>query len=76
MSEMTGNNSASKETIIEISDLNKWYRITSYNVCYTKLLRFKGKRSSLIQVLHTAQGLYGYLPLELQQYISDRNNFV
>ena len=29
-------------------------------------LYFKGKRGSLIQVLHTAQGLYGYLPLELQ----------
>lgn len=35
-------------------------------------LYFKEKRSSLIQVLHTAQGLYGYLPLELQQYISDK----
>lgn len=35
-------------------------------------LYFKGKRNCLIQVLHTAQGLYGHLPLELQQYISDR----
>ncbi len=35
-------------------------------------LYFKGKRSSLIQVLHTAQGLYGHLPLELQRYISDK----
>lgn len=35
-------------------------------------LYYKGKRGSLIQVLHTAQGLYGYLPLELQQYIADK----
>lgn len=35
-------------------------------------LYFKGKRGCLIQVLHTAQGLYGYLPLELQQYIADK----
>ncbi len=35
-------------------------------------LYFKGKRGSLIQVLHTAQGLYGYLPLELQQFIADK----
>ena len=35
-------------------------------------LYFKGKRGCLIQVLHTAQELYGYLPLELQQYIADK----
>ena len=35
-------------------------------------LYFKGKRGSLIQVLHTAQNLYGYLPLALQQFIADR----
>ena len=35
-------------------------------------LYFKGKRGCLIQVLHTAQGLYGYLPLELQEYIADK----
>ena len=35
-------------------------------------LYFKGKRGCLIQVLHTAQGIYGYLPLELQQYIADK----
>jgi NADH-quinone oxidoreductase subunit E len=32
---------------------------------------YKGKSGCLIQVLHTAQELYGYLPLELQQYIAD-----
>ncbi|HHU43658.1 MAG: NAD(P)H-dependent oxidoreductase subunit E [Bacillota bacterium] len=33
---------------------------------------YKGKDGSLIQVLHLAQEIYGYLPLELQKFISQR----
>ena len=33
---------------------------------------YKGKKGSLIMVLHAAQGIYGYLPQELQQFIADR----
>lgn len=32
---------------------------------------YKNKEGSLIQVLHQAQKLYGYLPLELQSFIAD-----
>ncbi len=32
---------------------------------------YKDKEGSLIQVLHQAQKLYGYLPLELQSFIAD-----
>lgn len=32
---------------------------------------YKDKEGSLIQVLHLAQEIYGYLPLELQEFISD-----
>lgn len=32
----------------------------------------KAKEGALIQVLHLAQGIYGHLPLELQQFIADR----
>ena len=32
---------------------------------------YKGKEGSLIQVLHMAQGIYGYLPLEVQKVIAD-----
>jgi NADH-quinone oxidoreductase subunit E len=32
---------------------------------------FKGKEGSLIQALHMAQGLYGYLPVEVQMVIAD-----
>lgn len=33
---------------------------------------YKEKEGSLIQILHMAQGIYGYLPLELQQFIAER----
>jgi NADH:ubiquinone oxidoreductase subunit E len=32
---------------------------------------YRGKEGSLIQVLHLAQEIYGYLPLELQTYIAN-----
>lgn len=32
---------------------------------------YKGNDGCLIQVLHAAQGIYGYLPLTLQRYIAD-----
>lgn len=31
---------------------------------------YKGKEGSLIQMLHMAQGLYGYLPLEVQKAVA------
>ncbi|MHB9132561.1 MAG: NADH-quinone oxidoreductase subunit NuoE family protein [Armatimonadota bacterium] len=33
---------------------------------------FKGQQGSLIQVLHLVQGVYGYLPLDIQQLIAER----
>ena len=35
---------------------------------------YKDKEGSLIQILHMAQGIYGHLPLELQEYISQKTN--
>jgi len=32
---------------------------------------YRGKEGSLIQVLHMAQGIYGYLPMEVQQVVAD-----
>ena len=32
---------------------------------------YRGKEGSLIQVLHMAQGIYGYLPIEVQKVIAD-----
>ena len=33
---------------------------------------YRGKDGSLIQVLHLAQEIYGHLPLELQEHISEK----
>ena len=32
---------------------------------------YREREGSLIQVLHMAQGIYGYLPLEVQQVVAD-----
>lgn len=32
---------------------------------------YRGKEGSLIQVLHMAQGIYGYLPLEVQEVVAE-----
>ncbi|RNC29687.1 MAG: NADP-reducing hydrogenase subunit HndA [Candidatus Dichloromethanomonas elyunquensis] len=33
--------------------------------------KYKNREGSLIQVLHLAQSIYGYLPLELQKFIAE-----
>lgn len=33
--------------------------------------RYRDQTGSLIQILHAAQSIYGYLPLELQRFIAD-----
>ena len=33
---------------------------------------YKSREGSLIQILHLAQGIYGYLPFELQQFIAQK----
>lgn len=33
---------------------------------------FKDSEGSLIQILHLVQGVYGYLPLEVQQFVAER----
>jgi NADH:ubiquinone oxidoreductase subunit E len=35
---------------------------------------YKNKEGCLIQILHMAQGIFGYLPLEVQQYITKKLN--
>ncbi len=33
---------------------------------------YRDKEGSLIQILHMAQGIYGYLPLQVQQFIAEK----
>lgn len=35
---------------------------------------YRNREGSLIQILHLAQGIFGYLPNELQRFISERLN--
>ncbi|NCB63919.1 MAG: NAD(P)H-dependent oxidoreductase subunit E [Clostridia bacterium] len=36
---------------------------------------YRGKEGSLIQVLHMAQTIYGYLPIEVQKIVADELDF-
>jgi len=50
----------------EESDQEKYARIGEI------IEEYKDKEGNLIQILHFAQGIYGYLPLELQQFIAQK----
>mgnify|MGYP000937110702 CR=1 FL=1 len=43
-----------------------------YNSISNLIDLHKGREGSLIQVLHGAQKIYGYLPLDLQEFIADK----
>ena len=61
MSVQTKTCSCKKET-----DQEKYDRIAEV------IEEYKDREGSLIQILHMAQGIYGYLPLQLQQFIAER----
>jgi NADH:ubiquinone oxidoreductase subunit E len=55
-----------KCTCQEESDQEKYARIEEI------IEEYKDKEGSLIQILHFAQGIFGHLPLELQQFIAQK----
>ena len=50
----------------EETDMEKYARIGEI------INEYKDKEGSLIQILHMSQGIYGYLPIELQQFIAEK----
>lgn len=42
-----------------------------YDAIAEVIEKYKNREGSLIQVLHMAQGIFGYLPLELQKFIAE-----
>ena len=38
------------------------------------IAKYEAKPSNLIMILHAAQGVYGYLPYEVQKFIADKMN--
>ncbi|MDA8229055.1 MAG: NAD(P)H-dependent oxidoreductase subunit E [Desulfitobacterium hafniense] len=55
-------------TCCQETDEEKYARISEV------IEEYRNKEGSLIQILHMAQGIYGYLPLELQQFIAQKLN--
>jgi len=49
-------------------DEEKYARLSQF------IEEYKDREGSLIQILHIAQGIFGYLPLELQKFISQKLN--
>jgi NADH-quinone oxidoreductase E subunit len=45
-----------------------------YNKIEEIIEEYKKKEGGLIQVLHMAQGIYGFLPIELQKFIAQKMN--
>ena len=38
------------------------------------ITQYEAKHSNLIMILHAAQGIYGYLPYEVQKFVADKMN--
>ena len=38
------------------------------------IAQYEAKPSNLIMILHASQGIYGYLPYEVQKFIADKMN--
>jgi NADH:ubiquinone oxidoreductase subunit E len=38
------------------------------------IAKYEAKPSNLIMILHASQGIYGYLPYEVQKFIADKMN--
>ncbi len=51
---------------VKESDREKYDRIEKV------IEEYRDREGSLIQILHIAQGIYGYLPMELQQFIAQK----
>ncbi len=60
------NNQSKKCCCCEESDEQKYAKIEKV------IEEYKGKEGCLIQILHYAQGIFGYLPLELQEFIAKK----
>lgn len=43
-----------------------------YDLLGTIIQEYEAKETNLIQVLHMAQAIFGYLPIEVQRYIAEK----
>ncbi len=66
--------SAQKEKVLTLEEQEMAEERAKYDQISEVIATYKDKPGSLIQVLHTAQNIYGYLPLTLQSFIADGMN--
>lgn len=56
----------------EVCNVQTMTEDEKYNLLKTVILDYERKESNLIQILHMAQAIFGYLPVEVQHFIANQ----
>ena len=56
----------------EVCNVQTMTEEEKYNLLKTVILDYERKESNLIQILHMAQAIFGYLPVEVQHFIANQ----
>ena len=59
-------------TTDEVCNVQTMTEDEKYNLLKTVILDYERKESNLIQILHMAQAIFGYLPVEVQHFIANQ----
>ena len=57
-----------KEEVCNVQNMTEGEK---YSLLYNVIIEYERKENNLIQVLHMAQAIFGYLPSEVQHFIAD-----
>ncbi len=62
-----------KELTLDCDNLSDEEKLSKIEDLVGKIIdEYEDKESSLIQILHRVQGIYGFLPLNIQKFIADK----
>jgi len=56
----------------EVCNVQTMTEEEKYNLLKTVILDYERKESNLIQILHMAQAIFGYLPVDVQHFIANQ----
>ena len=59
-------------TTDEVCNVQTMTEEEKYNLLKTVILDYERKESNLIQIMHMAQAIFGYLPVEVQHFIANQ----
>ncbi len=59
-------------TTDEVCNVQTMTEEEKYNLLKTVILDYERKESNLIQILHMAQAIFGFLPVEVQHFIANQ----